>query len=170
MDWSMNEPTHDAWCRLLGAVGVASAVCAVALAGIGIAHFTGETEPVEVPVLLTVEVPVPVPYETIVEKPVVVEKRVEVPVETIVTEYVTDTVEVPTGLTAADVDAGYVSGYTDGRIEGEEFVTERFTIALATPCASEDGTECYWDARTMGNGSGTSFVNTGGVDYPLPID
>lgn len=26
------------------------------------------------------------------------------------------------------------------------------------PCATEDSTGCYWDADTMGNGEGHSFV------------
>lgn len=33
------------------------------------------------------------------------------------------------------------------------------------PCATEDATDCYWDAARMGNGVGTSFVNIGGVYY-----
>lgn len=27
------------------------------------------------------------------------------------------------------------------------------------PCPTEDSDHCYWDARTMGNGLGESFVN-----------
>jgi hypothetical protein len=28
-----------------------------------------------------------------------------------------------------------------------------------TECKTEDSTMCYWDAKTRGNGEGTSFVN-----------
>jgi hypothetical protein len=35
------------------------------------------------------------------------------------------------------------------------------------PCATEDSHDCYWDAATMGNGHGRSFVAIGGhVYYP----
>lgn len=30
------------------------------------------------------------------------------------------------------------------------------------PCITEDSENCYWDATTMGNGVGTSFVNIDG--------
>jgi len=33
------------------------------------------------------------------------------------------------------------------------------------PCAVEDATNCYWDAATMGNGQGRSFINWNGVYY-----
>lgn len=34
------------------------------------------------------------------------------------------------------------------------------------PCPTEDsGDNCYWNAREMGNGEGTSFVVIGGVVY-----
>lgn len=62
-------------------------------------------------------------------------------------EYVT----VPTGYTAADVAAA-----------GAEF-----EHALATPCATEDSTNCYWNASVQGDGSGESFVTVGGVYYYL---
>ncbi len=26
------------------------------------------------------------------------------------------------------------------------------------PCKTEDSTECFWDAETMGNGNGNSFI------------
>lgn len=26
------------------------------------------------------------------------------------------------------------------------------------PCATEDSTQCYWNAQTQGNGEGTSFI------------
>lgn len=34
-----------------------------------------------------------------------------------------------------------------------------------TPCVTEDSENCYWDATTMGNGVGTSFVNVNGNWY-----
>lgn len=33
------------------------------------------------------------------------------------------------------------------------------------PCAVEDADNCYWDAATMGNGTGRSFVTLHGVTY-----
>lgn len=38
------------------------------------------------------------------------------------------------------------------------------TITLV-PCATEDAANCYWDAATMGNGAGRSFVNIDGTYY-----
>lgn len=32
-------------------------------------------------------------------------------------------------------------------------------------CATEDSHDCYWDAKTMGNGKGRSFVDKGGKVY-----
>lgn len=29
---------------------------------------------------------------------------------------------------------------------------------ILPPCATEDSTQCYWDAQTMGNGRGRSFI------------
>jgi hypothetical protein len=36
---------------------------------------------------------------------------------------------------------------------------------LIVPCAQEDSHDCFWDAATMGNGQGTSFVNLAGIYY-----
>jgi hypothetical protein len=33
------------------------------------------------------------------------------------------------------------------------------------PCPVEDAPNCYWDAATMGNGTGRSFVNIDGTYY-----
>ena len=45
-------------------------------------------------------------------------------------------------------------------------------LALAAffipPCATEDSTNCYWDASTSGNGTGSSFIDIGGDAYNLP--
>lgn len=30
------------------------------------------------------------------------------------------------------------------------------------PCASEDSTNCHWDAQARGNGQGVSFVDVAG--------
>lgn len=34
------------------------------------------------------------------------------------------------------------------------------TYGGEVPCATEDSTDCYWDADTMGNGEGASFYVT----------
>lgn len=39
--------------------------------------------------------------------------------------------------------------------------------ALATPCAQEDSTNCFWRADLRGNGIGDSFVNIEGHLFPL---
>ena len=31
-------------------------------------------------------------------------------------------------------------------------------LVLLPPCATEDSTLCYWDADTMGNGEGHSYI------------
>jgi hypothetical protein len=38
------------------------------------------------------------------------------------------------------------------------------TITLI-PCPTEDSADCYWNAATMGNGQGRSFVNIDGNYY-----
>lgn len=32
-------------------------------------------------------------------------------------------------------------------------------------CATEDSTNCYWNAATMGNGTGNSFIDVNGTAY-----
>jgi hypothetical protein len=34
-------------------------------------------------------------------------------------------------------------------------------------CEYEDSENCYWNAATMGNGDGTSFVNVNGEWFPV---
>lgn len=172
----MNERTHTALHVVLAGAGLASAVCAVALIGTAAHGFSTETAAAAPPPTsrqtVVVEVPMPVPYPVVETVKVPVVERVEVPVEHVVTETVTERVEVPTGLTQADVDAEYVTGYEDGRIEGEDWADSTFradlAAALATPCAVEDDQNCYWIASEAGNGIGSSFVNVRGALYPLP--
>lgn len=33
------------------------------------------------------------------------------------------------------------------------------------PCPTEDSDNCYWDAPTMGDGTGESFVTINGTSY-----
>jgi hypothetical protein len=44
----------------------------------------------------------------------------------------------------------------------------------STPCATEDSTNCRWDAETMGNGTGRSFIayrlTDGGPDRVIYLD
>lgn len=39
------------------------------------------------------------------------------------------------------------------------------TVDGLPPCATEDSTNCYWDADTMGNGEGLSFIDIDGTVY-----
>lgn len=36
---------------------------------------------------------------------------------------------------------------------------------LFPECATEDSTNCYWDARIRGNGQGNSFIDINGTAY-----
>ncbi len=111
----------------------------------------------------TVEVPVEVPVEVV--KTVTVEVPVEVPVPVEVEVIREVPVPVPT-VDQAALDQQYGQGYTDGRIEGEDWIGSVWEYATVTPCATEDAENCYWDAATMGNGIGDSFVNIeGAVHY-----
>ena len=40
--------------------------------------------------------------------------------------------------------------------------------ATLTNCVAEDSTNCYWDAETLGNGHGDSFVDLFGTVIYLP--
>lgn len=40
-------------------------------------------------------------------------------------------------------------------------------LALSTPCATEDATNCLWDADTLGAPGGRSFVDIRGTAYYL---
>lgn len=48
---------------------------------------------------------------------------------------------------------------------------QAFTPSLP-PCATEDSVSCFWDATTMGNGQGSSFVvdSEGTVTYTSPAE
>lgn len=38
-----------------------------------------------------------------------------------------------------------------------------FLLAVLPPCQTEDSTWCGWDAKSLGNGQGSSFVDLGGI-------
>lgn len=42
-------------------------------------------------------------------------------------------------------------------------------VAILPACASEDATNCMWNAAAHGNGAGTSFVDIGGRAYPVEL-
>lgn len=106
----------------------------------------------------TVQVP-SVEYVTeYVTEYVEVEVPVEVPVEVI------ETVEVPVLDTDAR-DAAYLEGWFAGAQARDTELTELWGTAVTTPCATEDSSTCYWDALTMGNGEGDSFVDVEGALY-----
>lgn len=39
--------------------------------------------------------------------------------------------------------------------------------AILPPCATEDATNCHYDAQTAGNGLGSSFIDINGEAYYL---
>ena len=39
------------------------------------------------------------------------------------------------------------------------------TLALTTPCATEDSSNCFYDASTRGNGIGMSLIDVQGTAY-----
>ena len=41
--------------------------------------------------------------------------------------------------------------------------------AILPTCASEDATNCVWNASEQGNGAGSSFVDIGGRAYPIEL-
>lgn len=43
-----------------------------------------------------------------------------------------------------------------------------FGVGMMPPCVTEDSTGCYWNAQTMGNGEGRSFVALGELVIYLP--
>lgn len=42
------------------------------------------------------------------------------------------------------------------------------TVAVVAQCPTEDSRNCYWNARTQGNGVGQSFVDINGNAVMLP--
>ena len=42
-------------------------------------------------------------------------------------------------------------------------------VAILPACASEDATNCTWDAAAHGSGAGTSFVDIDGRAYPVEL-
>lgn len=116
-----------------------------------------------------------VPREIVREVPVEVERVVKVPVKVPVT--VTETVPDPTAYDRGYADARaefetpddyFEDWWEDGRDSGESTALRDLSTALSTPCPTEDSDNCYWDAATMGNGIGDSFVTLHGVTFPLP--
>jgi len=52
---------------------------------------------------------------------------------------------------------GYVGACVVAAVVGVALAAVPF-IATLPPCATEDSTNCYWDADTRGNGQGLSFI------------
>lgn len=72
-------------------------------------------------------------------------------------------------------DSGYpLTEYGDGCVSYDDSPnwvvcpTEAYSADLRvtlTICEQEDSRNCYWDAKRMGNGLGTSFINIEGIIY-----
>lgn len=78
----------------------------------------------------------------------------------------------PETLTAAAVSAVFAVGavvWTGDAIERYAATQPEPAPVTLAPCTTEDDPgPCYWDARTRGNGHGTSFVTIDGHTYRLP--
>lgn len=118
----------------------------LAFAALALAGCASVLAPSPAPTVVTHHEYVPVPAVQYVEVPV------EVPVT--VVEYVPtiEYVEVPTPV---EVEVHTVE-YVEVPVPSAETLP---------PCAMEDSDNCYWDAATMGNGTGESFVTFRGVTY-----
>lgn len=122
-----------------------------------ITHIVDRTVIETVTVTETVEVPV---VETVIE-------QVEVPV----VETVTETVEVPVNVEVPLIDPQTGEAITVQYLWDREHeayaagVSDGFNGPVLPGCTQEDSEDCYWDAVTMGNGIGTSFIRWGGVTY-----
>lgn len=46
---------------------------------------------------------------------------------------------------------------------GLALVVLPFAFAWFTPCATEDSSNCYWNAAERGNGTGADFLDLGGA-------
>lgn len=53
----------------------------------------------------------------------------------------------------------------DRPAQAPEDVIDSLPDIVLVPCPEEDSRNCYWDAATMGNGVGRSFVNIDGRMY-----
>lgn len=42
------------------------------------------------------------------------------------------------------------------------FAALMMLLAYVPPCQTEDSSNCYWNAQTMGNGNGRSFIDING--------
>lgn len=148
-----------------------------------------------VPPVPPVPAATPAPVETVRTQTVYVEVPgptvyVDTPAPSAIDVY-GDTVP---GTTQDAYDAAYAQGYTDGRVEGEDWASSNtytqdeynsatddaytrgferggatayqgFTLALATPCATEDSDGCYWTGGE--NGEGRTFLVVAGIVYYL---
>lgn len=67
-----------------------------------------------------------------------------------------------------DKQAGQIFEKTSPKLAGPVF--EKTWHSGYAPCAAEDSLACYWDASTMGNGLGRSFLidDAGNVTYITP--
>lgn len=169
--------------RTLGNYGLTLAMVAliagtgvglVCQAGQNIVNMVEESNKVEVVTVtetVTEQVVIEVPVETIVHT----ETIKEIPVPQIETRTITlpgETVYVdvpgPVQYIETAVDPLWEENVYNAAFErGASIAHEGFRNALTTPCATEDGSNCYWNAQIQGNGEGASFVDVAGVVYYL---
>lgn len=53
-------------------------------------------------------------------------------------------------------------------LTGSSTITNEIAFADLPACATEDSTNCYWDAAVNGNGEGASFIDRDGVVTYVP--
>ena len=58
---------------------------------------------------------------------------------------------------------GFMRDLIDGKLTGAQAV--ELAPDFMPACQVEDETNCYWNAKTMGNGIGQSFVNVGNTVF-----
>ncbi len=117
------------------------------------------------------EVPAPevvAPVEVVTEVPIEVPEATE-PVQSVPAEVQEqDSAEVaPAPVAPTCEEQGLITAedMTCVPTDYYEAPAPEYPIYTLPPCATEDSDNCYWNAATMGNGTGTSFINLDGVTY-----
>lgn len=63
--------------------------------------------------------------------------------------------------------ASIVMGTVNSNITAADRIDTLMDVSELPPCATEDSTNCFWNAAENGNGQGQSFFNIDGESYYL---